>query len=73
MATRAQRDRKIRSLAKKGLTYAEIGRLTGVTRQRAHQIVKDIHSNTFDSMSSKSYDGSRLIEQPEPNDENRKH
>lgn len=67
MPNRLQRDRKIRSLAKKGLTYAEIGRLTGVTRQRAHQIVKDIHSSTFDSKASKSYDGSRLIEKPADN------
>lgn len=55
------RNARVRTLAKKGLSYSEIGRVVGVTKQRVHQIIKLSTSPKLDARNVQEYNATRII------------
>jgi orotate phosphoribosyltransferase-like protein len=66
---KSDRNSKVKEMAKKGLTYSQIGKEMNISKQRVHQIVKDIHISGLNPRPSKldenivqDYNATRVIE-----------
>lgn len=61
-----QRNKEIRKMVKKGSTYAQVAAAHGITRQRAHQIVKLSTPKKLDGNNVKEYNETRFVEESRP-------